>query len=284
MSGIVDWKAVGKRLCDLRVEKNVTQEEVAKIMGVTRPAYVRWETASNKPKNKIPELAQYFGVTTDYLLYGNNSVEMTTDNKRIGLRLKSLRKERNLRGEDVAKVIGVKPTTYVRWETGTNSPNRKLVALAKFFNVSTDYLMTGAESLKDEKRNIVRVPVLGRVAAGIPIDAIQEIEGWEEMYKPGAKDGEYFGLHIKGASMEPRMRDGDIVIVRRTEAFESGDTCIVLVNGNEATCKIVQKQANGITLIGYNTAVYPPHFYSSEEVVNLPVKIIGVVVEFRGRP
>lgn len=209
---------------------------------------------------------------------------MTTDNKRIGLRLKALRKERNLRGEDVAKAVGVKPTTYVRWETGTNSPNRKLIALAKFFNVSTDYLMTGAESLKDEKRNIVRVPVLGRVAAGIPIDAIQEIEGWEEMYKPGAKEGEYFALHIKGSSMEPRMREGDIVIVRRTEAFENGDTCIVLVNGNEATCKIVQKQENGITLIGYNTAVYPPHFYSSEEVVNLPVKIIGVVVEFRGKP
>lgn len=209
---------------------------------------------------------------------------MTTDNKRIGLRLKALRKERNLRGEDVAKAIGVKPTTYVRWETGTNSPNRKLVALANFFNVSTDYLMTGNESPKDEKRNIVRVPVLGRVAAGIPIDAIQEIEGWEEMYKPGAKDGEYFGLHIKGASMEPRMRDGDIVIVRRTEAFESGDTCIVLVNGNEATCKIVQKQSNGITLIGYNIAVYPPHFYSAAEIEELPVKIIGVVVEFRGRP
>lgn len=209
---------------------------------------------------------------------------MTTDNKRIGLRLKALRKERNLRGEDVAKAIGVKPTTYVRWETGTNSPNRKLVALAKFFNVSTDYLMTGNESPKDEKRNIVRVPVLGRVAAGIPIDAIQEIEGWEEMYKPGAKDGEYFGLHVKGTSMEPRMRDGDIVIVRRTEAFESGDTCIVLVNGNEATCKIVQKQSNGITLIGYNIAVYPPHFYSAAEIEELPVKIIGVVVEFRGRP
>lgn len=209
---------------------------------------------------------------------------MTTDHKRIGLRLKSLRKERNLRGEDMAKVLGVAASTYARWETGSNSPKNKIPELAKFFGVTTDYLLTGAESPKDEKRNIVRVPVLGRVAAGIPIDAIQEIEGWEEMYKPGAKDGEYFGLHIKGASMEPRMRDGDIVIVRRTEAFESGDTCIVLVNGNEATCKIVQKQSNGITLIGYNIAVYPPHFYSAAEIEELPVKIIGVVVEFRGRP
>lgn len=209
---------------------------------------------------------------------------MKNGKNKIGLRLRQLRKERGMSIEDMAKICGVAASTYGRWETGSNSPYRKIEVLANFFNVSTDYLMTGNESPKDEKRNIVRVPVLGRVAAGIPIDAIQEIEGWEEMYKPGAKDGEYFGLHIKGASMEPRMRDGDIVIVRRTEAFESGDTCIVLVNGNEATCKIVQKQSNGITLIGYNIAVYPPHFYSAAEIEELPVKIIGVVVEFRGRP
>lgn len=209
---------------------------------------------------------------------------MSADRKQIGLRLRKLRKERGMRIEDMAKYLGIAVSTYGRWESGSNSPYRKLEELARFFNVSVDYLTTGKETPKDENRNIVHVPVLWRIATGIPIDAIQEIEGWEEMYKPGAKEGEYFALHIKGSSMEPRMREGDIVIVRRTEAFENGDTCIVLVNGNEATCKIVQKQANGITLIGYNTTVYPPHFYSSEEVVNLPVKIIGVVVEFRGKP
>lgn len=84
--------------------------------------------------------------------------------------------------------------------------------------------------------------------------------------------------------MEPRLREGDIVIVKKTNYFESGDVCIVLVNGNEATVKVVQKQADGLTLIGYNTSVYPPHFYSAKEVEELPVRIIGVVIEFRCKP
>lgn len=211
-------------------------------------------------------------------------MDKTAEKSNVSSRLKALRKERKLRAEDVAKAMGVSLSTYRRWEAGSNSPHNKIDELAKFFNVSIDFLMRGVESEADKQRNIIKVPVLGRVAAGIPIEAIQEVEGWEEMYKPGIGDDTYFALRIKGASMEPRLREGDIVIVKKTDYFESGDVCIVLVNGNEATVKVVQKQADGLTLIGYNTSVYPPHFYSAKEVEELPVKIIGVVIEFRCKP
>lgn len=211
-------------------------------------------------------------------------MDKTAEKSNVSSRLKALRKERELRAEDVAKAMGVSLSTYRRWEAGSDSPHNKIEELAKFFNVSIDFLMRGVESEADKQRNIIKVPVLGRVAAGIPIEAIQEVEDWEEMYKPGIGDDTYFALRIKGASMEPRLREGDIVIVKKTDYFESGDVCIVLVNGNEATVKVVQKQADGLTLIGYNTSVYPPHFYSAKEVEELPVRIIGVVIEFRCKP
>lgn len=211
-------------------------------------------------------------------------MDKTAEKSNVSSRLKALRKERKLRAEDVAKAMGVSLSTYRRWEAGSNSPHNKIDELAKFFNVSIDFLMRGVESEADKQRNIIKVPVLGRVAAGIPIEAIQEVEDWEEMYKPGIGDDTYFALRIKGTSMEPRLREGDIVIVKKTDYFESGDVCIVLVNGNEATVKVVQKQADGLTLIGYNTSVYPPHFYSAKEVEELPVRIIGVVIEFRCKP
>ena len=83
--------------------------------------------------------------------------------------------------------------------------------------------------------------------------------------------------------MEPRMMEGDVVIVRRQDDVESGDVAIVLVNGNEATGKRVKKQEDGITLIATNTSVYEPHYYSNKEIGELPVRILGKVIELRGK-
>lgn len=209
---------------------------------------------------------------------------MSNENSGIGQRLKKLRKERGWTAEDFANKLGLSLSAIRRWESDSNKPTRQIENIAKLFNVSTDYILNGKESKADKNRNIVRVPVLGRVAAGIPIEAIQEVDDWEEIYHPGAGNDKFFGLRIHGASMEPRLREGDTVIVKKQDYFESGDVCIVLVNGNEATVKVVQKKPNGIVLIGYNAAVYPPHFYSAQEVETLPVRIIGVVIEFRCKP
>ena len=129
----------------------------------------------------------------------------------------------------------------------------------------------------------VRIPVLGTVAAGIPLEAIQDISDYEEITPELAATGEFFALKVHGASMEPRMMEGDVVIVKKQDDVESGDIAIVLVNGNEATVKRVRKQKTGITLIATNVNVYEPHYYSNEEIMKLPVKILGKVVELRAK-
>lgn len=207
------------------------------------------------------------------------------------IRLQELRKARGYSQQDVASLIGVGRTTYLKYENGDNRPTRKLNELARLFNVSTDYLLgltdTPTESLTQplsqslSKERGVRIPVLGRVVAGIPIEAIEEVIDWEEIPQKMAATGKFFALRVCGHSMEPTILEGDVVIVRQQEDVDNGDIAIVLVNGDEATVKRVKKQKDGITLIATNTSVYEPHFYSNQEIHDLPVRVVGKVEELR---
>ena len=125
-----------------------------------------------------------------------------------------------------------------------------------------------------------KIPVLGRVAAGIPIDAIEDVLDWEEITPSLASTGQFFGLRIKGDSMQPRIADGDVVIVRCQPDAESGDVVIVQVNGDSATCKRLSKYSSGISLISFNP-LYEPINFTNEQIESLPVTIIGKVVENR---
>lgn len=199
----------------------------------------------------------------------------------IGTRMKERRLQLNKTLEEVGSVVGVSKATIQRYEKGaiTNIPSDKIEKIAKALSTTPAFLM-GWED-KSNRLKGIRIPILGRVVAGIPLEAITDIEGYEEITPKMASLGEYFALRIKGHSMEPRIEDGEIVIVKQQEDVECGDVAIVLVNGNEATCKQVKKSPEGITLIGFNPVVYPPHFYSNKEIEELPVRVIGRVVESR---
>ena len=177
----------------------------------------------------------------------------------------------------------------------TNIPSDKIEAVAKLGHVSPAYLMgwnTSENLILSDKNNVVdikstskgvKINVLGRVAAGLPIEAIENIIDTEEISEEMARTGEFFGLQIKGDSMEPRIYENDVVIVRKQEDAESGDIVIALVNGNDATCKRLIKYAGGISLVSLNSAKYEPLMFSNEDILEMPVKIIGKVIELRGK-
>lgn len=185
-----------------------------------------------------------------------------------------------------------------------NKPSsERLQKIAEYLNVSADYL-TGISEFKtkeewreqlDKTNEVPRIKdeiykyehgmiinVLGQVAAGVPIEAVEEIIDTEEISEELAKSGNFFGLQIHGDSMEPRMCEGDVVIVRQQEDAESGDIVIALVNGEEATCKRLVKYAEGISLASFNSK-YEPMYFSNLEIQEKPIKIIGRVVELRGK-
>lgn len=204
----------------------------------------------------------------------------------FGAKLKSCRKDMSLSQRELGQKIGVAESTISLYESNKRFPDAEtLQKISSLFNVSLDYLLGNAPCKKpvSPTGRGVRIPVLGRVVAGIPIEAVEEILDYEEITPELAATGEFFALKIRGHSMEPRMMEGDVVIVRRQDDVDSGDVAIVLVNGDEATVKRVKKQPEGITLIATNTSVYEPHFYSNKEIADLPVRILGRVVELRGK-
>lgn len=205
----------------------------------------------------------------------------------IGDNIKFLRTTRGYSQEELAKALGYKSyTTITKWESGVSEPTLKTTnEIAKFFNVSVNdlcYTKLDMPRTNKERRHSkgVVINVLGHVAAGIPIDAIEDIIDTEEITEELARTGEFFGLKIKGDSMTPTICDGDTVIVRLQDDAETGDTVIATINGDEATCKRIRKYKDGIELISNNPS-YAPFDFSNNEIVEKPVKIIGKVIELR---
>lgn len=184
--------------------------------------------------------------------------------------------------KDIAEKIKTNKSVVSSWINCTRYPRMNTIErLASLFGIEKSDLTDDKDTSAPPRVKGVRIPILGKVVAGIPLEAIEDIEGYEEITPEMAAKGEYFALHVKGDSMTPSLRDGDTVIVRKQDYIESGETAIVLVNGDEATVKRVKYQENGVILIGENPTVYPPHFYTKEEIESLPVRIIGKVVESR---
>lgn len=197
------------------------------------------------------------------------------------MNLREARKAKGMTQAQVASLLGVNQNTYSYWENGkTKIDNASLTKLSEIFERSIDYLLGNTSSLSPRKG--IKIPVLGQVQAGIPLEAIQDILDYEEITPEMAALGEHFALQVRGDSMEPRIKEGDVVIVRKQSDVESGDTAVVLVNGDAATVKRIKKSLEGIMLIPNNPA-YEPMFYSNQDIQNLPVTILGKVVELRGK-
>lgn len=192
--------------------------------------------------------------------------------------LKAARKAKGLTQIEVADLIGLSQSAYSYWENGkARIDNESLAKLSALFGVSVDYLLG-----KDDLPDAVRIPVFSRVAAGIPIEAIEDIVDWEEIPRALCSgERQYFALRVSGDSMWPDYLQDDTVIVRRQDTCESGDDCVVYVNSTDATLKQVKLGNHGeLTLIPRNQS-YPPRTFTAQEVTELPVTIAGVVVEMR---
>lgn len=200
----------------------------------------------------------------------------------FSIRLKKLLTEHELTQHQLSKILNVSESTVGKWILEKSLPRMGVIQkLSEYFNVPKSYFLEKQDNPEKSITKGVRIPILGRVVAGIPLEAITDIEGYEEITPKMASLGEYFALKIKGHSMEPQILDNDVVICKCQSDVESGDIAIILVNGDEATCKQIKKSQEGVTLIGFNPLVYPPHFYSNKEIEELPVNVIGKVVELR---
>ena len=197
--------------------------------------------------------------------------------------IRYLRKRSNMSQESLAEKLGYKSyTTIQKWEMGTSEPPLKIISeMASIFNVDVNDLVHSDLSVPVTQHSQPnRIPVLGSVPAGVSIDAIEDIVDWEDIPTEWLNGGrEYFGLKVKGDSMYPKYMEGDTIIVRKENDCESGQDCVVYVNGYDATLKKVIKKQDCIILQPLNP-VYDPKIYDYNDEDN-PVIIAGVVVEIR---
>lgn len=184
---------------------------------------------------------------------------------------------------ELAKFIGVSNTTINNYVKGYNMPRMdKVDKICSFFNVKRSDLIEDNSSISDKKG--VRINVVGSVPAGVPVEAITDIIDWEEIPQEWTRGGkEYIGLKVKGDSMYPKYIENDTIIVFITPDCDSGQDCVVFVNGYDATLKKVRKNENGtITLIPFNRE-YPEKTYG-KGAINEEITIFGKVVEIRRKP
>ena len=203
----------------------------------------------------------------------------------VGDRIRQLRIQKGMSQDELAKAVGFSGrSTISKVESNERGVGLDyLIKIAQILGTTPTYLLIGYQDEQIKREPAVRIRVLGDVAAGIPIEEIDDNEwedpdSWEEIPQSMARHGDYFGLRLKGDSMSPRMNEGDVVIVKKQTYADDGDIIIAQVNGDKATCKKIRKSEEGITLVGLNPQ-FEPIFYTWRQVAELPLSIIGRVVE-----
>lgn len=214
-------------------------------------------------------------------------------------RIEYLCKLRGITKRTMELDIGLSSGASSKWRKGAPM-SATLDKVAKYFGVTTDYLL-GKSDYKTDKELIVNtynktaekkleagvlIPILGRVVAGIPLDAIQDILGYEEIPADLANRGEFFGLQVRGDSMSPRMLEGDVVIVRAQNTANTGDIVIAQFEDDSSNVKSCVKKFirtdSGVVLQSYNP-LYEPIVFSDKEANEHDFQIMGKVVELRGK-
>lgn len=182
---------------------------------------------------------------------------------------------------ELASKLKINKSVVSSWINGARYPRMNTIErIAAIFRIEKSDLIED-KNLTSQGARGIRIPVLGSVIAGQPAYAAENIIGWEEVTAKMSKQGKLFALKVRGESMVPEFKEGDIVIVKEQPDVESGEIAVVLINGDEGTLKKVKKTTDGIFLYAFNPAVYEPHFYSNADIENLPVRIVGKVIENR---
>ena len=208
-------------------------------------------------------------------------------NKFIADKIKYYRIKQNMTQEDLADRLNTTYQTISRYEKGERKTNNDvLFSLSKIFNISINDFFPPIDnaSFVDVLSNTIRIPVRSFIKAGQPIEAQQDIIDYIDIPKKWTNGGkEFYALKISGNSMTPNYNDGDIVIFEKTKDYEKANKkdCAVMINCTECTFKKVSWNEDGVTLIPYNTTDFEIKHFSRQEVIDLPISIIGIAVEKR---
>lgn len=279
--------SIAENIRRLRESHNLTQREFGAIAGVSDKAVSTWEVGTKEPRlGAVTKLAEYFGISKSAILDDKENLFPVT--------LERLCTAWDVTPERVEREVGISHARMLTLRRGQDVPTEdELDRFTAFFHVPHTALLGEAveevsnvqpirrTSLRDGGSTEHRIPVLGRVPAGIPIEAVADVLYTVELDDHFAESGyEYFGLAVTGDSMYPEYLDGDVVILRVQSTAETGDDVVAYIGNDDATLKRIAVTDNGIQLRPLNP-IYPTRAFSRQEILSLPITIAGVVVEQR---
>lgn len=292
---------IGNRIKSRREELDITLEQLAIALGLNKSTIQRYETGQVQ-RIKIPILqaiAKYLNVNPDWLAaktdskteyatpvhsspYDFNGVEIHTAQQNA----LNLWNQSDFTYDKVEDCLGTNYQMFNAWCKGnSNYFNDKIPQIAEFFNVSIGSLVGWFQN-EDSQDNSVsnsyynpilhRIPILGRISAGLPLYAEEHIQGYTYTEHNGG--GEYFSLRVSGDSMNAaQINDGNLIIVRKQNVVENGEIAVVRVNSEDATIKRFRQDENIVQLIPQS--FNPQHQVQIYDLKKTKIDVIGKVVE-----
>lgn len=213
--------------------------------------------------------------------------------EKVGKRLKQAREVRHITLEDAGKKVDVHKSTVLRWENGETEKIKLPVIeiLANYYNVNPVWLMGYDVPMERHEidSNIFpdtdtpkKIPVVGKISAGLPILATENIEGYEFAPSSQIKEGyTYFYLRVQGDSMNLKFNEGDIVLVQKQDDLENNEIGVILVNGFDATVKKYRKE-NGLVILE-PMSTNPENTVQIYNPKDISIKVIGKVISYQGK-
>lgn len=276
-----------------RNSRKITQRALALKSGVSNATISRIESGEVVPDvATLEKIATALNLDINYLLGRQSNTKKTRPSN-----LEIVRKGARMSEEEFATLAGVTADDVISWESGSSRIDRKSLAiLVDKFKVTEEYLLDKTDLPVDISKlkwndnvrpvklpidDMEKIPLLGAIAAGTPIEAIENNDVDDYIYfDTRGYSSPIFALNIVGASMEPRIFEGDTAIIEVTGFVNTGEVAAVKVNGNDTTLKQVKFESDGMWLIGFNPS-FKPIFYTAKECTELPVTVIGKLIEVR---
>lgn len=199
------------------------------------------------------------------------------------IKIKEIRINKKISAKKLAEYLNIDEKTLSEYEEGTLKPTFKiLMSISDFLNISLETIMGG---LTVSPNASIKIPILDSLTNVIPLNAITDIEDFDEEIHNFSSTSEYIALRMQGDDMSPKFDDGDIIIVKGDHWVQDNDIAVVVIDDTEVYCRRIYHTNNGIELVADNpdTQKYKTKYFpnDNEYSQHKRIRIIGKVIEAR---
>lgn len=278
---------IAENIKKLREIYNLTQQDLAKIAGVTYQAVSAWERGIKQPRmGAIQKIADYFSLNKSNIIEEDGMSffyqhERNNSKKKIGRRIRELRMSKGLTLEELGTIVGLNKSTVKRYEDGEikNLTVDNLKLFAKALDVDPEYIMA-LDNYNEVKTS--RIKVYGKICAGNGKLAYEDFI--DEIYNPYPRaKGKLIALQVNGNSMNKVIANGDYAIIRLQQDVNNGEIAAVIIDNEDAMLKRVYKvDQETIVLKPESTEPFEAITFVGEQINQIRIigKLIGGVKPF----